>query len=621
MNVIIIFNKKKISIDIHKLDSILKIKNIVNKRLFNESKNLEDIDIYYKNKLLKNDDYCDKYNLSNESLLNIHLKKKGGNNGKKIMFYIGCIITILIPFFILPTGINTGGITLLATLLGKVKDEFSRFMLCELKYRTLNSRLANFIGFIKYVLFIMATYTLITIGCITACLIVKGAAITDDPNKICMPYYVGSMAGLILTVIYFFIYFMLRFGDAFLKPIEMWSQENFLTNLIIRPIIKIMSWIITKIKYVMCYFMPFGIGIGIRAYHSAIDNTLPSMVMFLDTVAEIGCSDINVNNLIKTLKKNTEKMKKSVEEGKSNTQNEDSNQNNNKKDDKTNKKINLEPLYKIQYQNGFIDHQKYDDEIEKLRKAIKPELHPLCKENPEGSCCQKSTIKKIADSFYHKLKNDQVIVQNLKQSGLYLGALLGIQGMYEKVLFDDRLPFDFEGQNLVKKKILLKIFFQNNKEVLSKSNNNNEINLLNEIEQIIVSEDTKSEELFTKYNMEKKIFDYLHKDDIKNENEIIRIKTIIAELEEKNKKHAEVEKSKYIAGQSVTKTLIKQFFINGLCNIFTTSKSGGDIVNQVGGLNSLIDILKCGSAAGSIMALIYIIVVIILIICGFFNFY
>ena len=97
MNVIIIFNKKKITIDIHKLDSILKIKNIVNKRLFNESKNLEDIDIYYKNKLLKNDDYCDKYNLSNESLLNIHLKKKGGNMGKKIMFYIGCIITILIP--------------------------------------------------------------------------------------------------------------------------------------------------------------------------------------------------------------------------------------------------------------------------------------------------------------------------------------------------------------------------------------------------------------------------------------------------------------------------------------------------------------------------------------------
>ena len=53
MNVIIIFNKKKIHIDIHKLDSILKIKNIVNKRLFNESKNLEDIDIYYKNKWIR----------------------------------------------------------------------------------------------------------------------------------------------------------------------------------------------------------------------------------------------------------------------------------------------------------------------------------------------------------------------------------------------------------------------------------------------------------------------------------------------------------------------------------------------------------------------------------------
>ena len=44
-----------------------------------------------------------------------------------------------------------------------------------------------------------------------------------------------------------------------------------------------------------------------------------------------------------------------------------------------------------------------------------------------------------------------------------------------------------------------------------------------------------------------------------------------------------------------------------------------DIVNEIGGLNELMDIMKCGSASGVIMALIYLITVIVLMICGFLG--
>ena len=56
-------------------------------------------ELFHNNNDLKNDDYCDKFNIKENDNLNVHLKKKGGNLMKKILFYIVCIIIILVPFF------------------------------------------------------------------------------------------------------------------------------------------------------------------------------------------------------------------------------------------------------------------------------------------------------------------------------------------------------------------------------------------------------------------------------------------------------------------------------------------------------------------------------------------
>ena len=339
MNVIIIFNKKKHKINIHKYDSVLSIKNIINKIIFNEEYDIHDIQLYYDKKKLNNDDYCDKYKIRENDKINVHLPKKGGNLGKKIAFYIGCIIIILVPVFILPSGLNTGGVSLIATILGKAKDEISRYLICELKYRTLVSRLGSFINFIKYVLFIMATYTLITIGCVVACCMTKGKSIESDPNQLCTPYYVGSTAGLILTVLYFFIYFAMRFGDKILKPLENWASENFVTNMLIRPIFAFLYSIINQIKFNIAYIIPI-IGTSLKIFHIGIDQSFPGLILILDSVAEAGCSSGNLNSIKNQFMNKFNKMKntaKNQTNGLKNMGNENENEKKNKNENENEK--------------------------------------------------------------------------------------------------------------------------------------------------------------------------------------------------------------------------------------------------------------------------------------------
>lgn len=626
MNVIILFKKKKYKINIHKLDSILCIKNISNKIIFHNENNLDDIQLYYNNKLLNDNDYCDKYNIKDNNILILHLKKKGGNTSKKIMFYIGCIIIILIPFFILPTGINTGGVSFIAEIMLRAKNEVSRYIICELKYKTLAKRIGTFIDIIKYFLLIMATYTLITIGCITACLMTKGAAITEDPKKICTPYYVGSIAGLVLTTLYFLIYFGMRFADKIIKPLENWASQNFVTNLLVRPFLKLIYSVLNQFKFFIVYLIPF-VGQTAKVYHIMIDSIFPSFVLMLDLIATGGCSSGNIKSLAKNFEKKLNGMKNNIINGKEN--NNDKNNNSNQKNNNSNQKNNVNNkinipnnLYQFQFQNGIIDNSKYEISLDLLRSQIKVEPHPLCKDPAGGSCCNRDKIYEIAEFFYNILMTDPNISQILKDTGLYFGSLLAIQGMYEKVLFNDDIPIIFENKMIVEKKILLKSIYQQYFEEFNTTNNGK--GLLNSIEEIIFGkdEDFPDEAKFSK--VEKKIFDYFHKDDLnekENREKIKDIKNKITKLESLNIQYAEEEGSKYQAGDTPTKFFIKNIFIGLLCNIFTTADSGKGIVTQIGGLNELIDILKCGSGSGVIIGFIYLITVIVLIICGIFKIY
>lgn len=658
MDVKLIFNKKEHHITIHKLDSILSVKNIVNKIIFKEEYELNDIELYYNNKLLKNIDYCDKYKIKEKDTINVHLKKKGGNIMKKILFYIACIIIILIPFFVLPTGINTGGVHMISLVMSKAKDQLARFLACELKYNTLVKRLSTVIWFIKHFLFIMATYVLITVGCITACLMVKGKSINDDPDKICSPYYVGSVTGLILTVIYFFIYFAFRYLDKFLVPLERWAKQNFVTNMLFVPILAFIRGIFEKSKFLIVYILPF-FGQSVSAFHLLIDNIFPGLLFLLQNISKVGCSAEGLQNVLKMMNNEAKNLNEKLNNDKENSlNNSKNNENNNKKSNNCssgeNNKINNNKglvnakLYNIEFKNGVINNASYQAHLETLREAITPKPDPLCV-NPEGSCCNKDIMGSMADEFYNMLNITPVISETAKQLNLYFGVNLALIGMYEYALYNDEVPLDFRNKSIVERKILLRLIFDNKKSLFEKDKcgktDKKGVKLLNEIEKIIVGKDLDFPDEAKFKKLEEDLLCFVHKDDLdapdcennvnmSPENKAIKaanravkrerimeINNRIAELEARNIEYAKINESNYKPGKSITKTFIKNVFITAVCNVFSTTKAAENIINEIGGVNDLMDILKCGSASGVIMALIYIIVIIVLIICGFFGLY
>lgn len=633
MNVIIIFNKKKHQINIHKLDSILSIKNEINNLIFNEKYELKDIEIYFENKLLDDNDYCDKHNIIENSILNVHLKKKGGGIMKKILWVIGCIIIILIPFFILPTGINTSGSSFVAVVLGKVKDGFSRYLVCELKYKTLVKRFGSLINFLKYIFFIMATYVIITIGCVTACLLVKGNDIEDNPNKICSPYYVGSLTGLILTTIYFLIYFLLRYSEKILSPLENLAKGNFITNTLLLPIITGLKNLISNFKFVFAYIMPF-FGIAVKSFHIMIDNMFPEMLLMIEKISKVGCSPDGLKNILKNIKsKDFEKLNEAMKNQQNNSinQNNQSNSNNSNNKPSNNEFVNSR-LYNIQFNNGIIDNSKYEDELNALRNSVKEIKNPLCKDS-DGGCCNRNMMEVIANAFYDILEKNPIVGEKAKTYNMYFGVNLACIGMYEYVLNNDDIVIDFNDKSIVETKILLRQIFDQKKNIFkfdkNGKKNNNGLEILTEIEKIVVSSDEYLIELMKNNDFEKikkRIFDHVHKDDLDPSNpasrqKIEEIYQKIATLEARNQDYALLTESKYETGNTIEKIFIKKIFINIICNLFQTTKTTEDIINEIGGLNELMDIMKCGSASGVIISIIYIITVIILMICGFVGLY
>ena len=86
-------------------------------------------------------------------------------------------------------------------------------MVCNLGKVTLFSRIGFFLSFIKYVMFTLMIYVLITFPLILFCITLKGHNVLDNPQSMCGAISTGSLVGLILTAIYAMMYIGFRFGD------------------------------------------------------------------------------------------------------------------------------------------------------------------------------------------------------------------------------------------------------------------------------------------------------------------------------------------------------------------------------------------------------------------------
>jgi len=634
MYIDIIYNKQVHKINIHKYDSILCIKDnineyllkkkIINQNIFLYENNIKNFQLFCNNKLLKNNDYCDKLGIKENDKLNLYLKKKGGSILKKILFYISCIIIIFIPFFILPTGLNTGGVSFIAEIMMRAKNELSRYLICELGFNTLVGRFSTFINFIKYALFILATYTLISIGCITAACLPKGLSLSDDPNKLCTPYKIGSTAGLVLTAFYFMSYFWMRYSTKLLNPIESWAKSNFVTNLLVKPFITLIISISTSLKFTVAYMTPV-FGVSLKAMHTFLDITFPGIIYILEEVSKIGCSKVNFGQIKNKIQGELKKMNnenKEKEKSKIKVKNNSMSGGNYATNIDVNKLYDINIFENIKT-NGIVDNSLYDGILAELKLGIKPVKNKVCDEDSTGSCCSKEMMLEIGNLFYDLIvssnESGKMIKQTIENSGLKLGLNLALIGIYEKVIQNDDDPIDFKNKNIIEKKIMLKKYLENNKPQLKI---NKFDNIIKSIEEYLNTPDNKIDDEFDE-KVENEITKYLSKNNLKNNVQIKDIQDKIDELEKDNENYAYIKKENYNRSKQndTTKKLIKTIFIGVLCNFFTTTNSAYKIIENIGGMNEFMDILKCGSSAGVFIAFIYIIVAIIIIICGFFGVY
>jgi len=619
MIVSFIHNKKKKQLKIDELESIFSIKNKINYIFFRESKKIEDIELFYNKNKLKNHDYCDKLQIKENEEIIIHLKTKGGGIMGKIFYYIICIIIIFIPMLILPSAFDALSSNLLGEILVKTKNNLSKYLVCVLDLRTLNKRFSTIIELIRLVLFIIFTYVVITVPICVATFMAKGKTFKSKPKSLCSPLYVGTLTGLILTSVYFLFYFMFRFSEKLLLPLIDYSKKNMLTNILVRPIITLLYNLFNKMKYVLVYMLPF-IGTGTKSYHQMIDSVIPPIFDILDVVSNIGCKDgFNINNFMKELNKKFTKNKLNNNSGNkpqnnNNSENNNSENNNSENNNNENKQKEVvvtinEKLLNIKFNDGIIDTFGIDQQLENMIKKIPNNIDPRCKEQ-DSSCCNIKMLKDIADMIYVKIE-DPLVKIDLEQKGAYYGVVLAVQALYEKIMSYEPINIDVNGLNMIEKKLKLKSIAINDTKFIDNT-------ILEEINKVIdnpEANETNIDLVFSDINV------HLHKDNLQNGNEKNTILKKIAELETKCMEQAEKEGSDYQKGNSKTKDFIKNVVLNSICNIFESANAISSLPQELGGVNALLDILKCASASGSLIIFFYFITVVILIICGFLGIY
>ena len=307
MIVSILYKNKKRLLKIDKYESILSIKNKIDKKIFNNEQ-LYNIQLFYNNKILKNEDYADKLLIKDKSKIKLYLKKKGGKKKAGVLYYIGCLFFILLPLFLIPSGVNLYATLIITRSIEAIKNVINKYLICTLKSKTLAGRLTFIIDILKYFLLIFITYVIITMSFVVACLLSKGNNVYDKPKKICTPVYVGSTAGLIFTSIFTMIFLLFRFNQVIFSSLIYYSKKTYITNMFSGVFESLLS-IINSMKFNFSYMMPF-FGISTKAFHLMIDLTFPALITMFETITSYGCKKLTKENIKKGFKKNIDSLNK-----------------------------------------------------------------------------------------------------------------------------------------------------------------------------------------------------------------------------------------------------------------------------------------------------------------------
>ena len=674
MKIFIKYLNNKLLLNTKKYQSI---KSIINDYLFINNIN-DDIDNFYLNyngNYLNVDYSLEKYNIEENDILTLNKKMKGGEQGffsyfmkNKLLVMIMLFISFL-PVILLPMGFFPVLSSLIKVIIDKSLDTISKYLICDLGKITLVKRLRFMTFIIKYIILILMVYVIISLPLIILCITMKGHSLKDDPKSMCKPINVGSMAGLILTCLYLLIYMFYRFGSSVLSPIINFLKKFYITNMLLVPILNGILNFYNNFKYFPLYFMPFGIGAGISAYLNAVSKIPQGFETAIAAVIDVGCKSdftkFKKGGFDPDLTKNKNFMKNF---NKIVGNKEDSDLSNDKL---YNYEINLEN----DYDNKNNAELKINIDI--IKKIKDKTINPICIVDDTAECCNPKFFANIGELLELILSNS-ISVSLLKKYYVYPSYILFIQSLYEYGLDDIDSVQKFYSGNTESKKGYLQQIIQNNSNKLSKSlkvlindylNNDNSAllqKITDELEENFKDDNLEKEFYFKKIYTEdnsdlrkfylQKIMEannsannktisektvllikkYIKGDDLeileKIKEELYKIYPVdnnsanelrekITHLDKLMTLYAKDEKSTYIPGDSLFKTIMKNIFINVYCNIVSTGKTSNDVINAMGKMLEVSDTLKAGTVSGIFLSMYYFLTYIILIICAIFKVY
>ena len=547
------------------------INSIINEYFIynNINDNLDNYFLDYNGIYLNSNFSLEKYDIENESLLNINIKNKGGSSIKIIIIVIAIIISLL-PVFILPLGFIPLTSSLIKTILEKSISTIGKYLVCTLGKVTLYNRMKGIIFIIKYIIFILMIYIVITFPLVLLCISLKGKTVIDNPKSMCKAISAGSTAGMIITSIYVFIYLFFRSGNYVLGSIINLFKKSYLLNMNINPLLSSLLIGYNKFKYVPFYIIPI-IGQGLAAYFQFLSVSMPAFKIILSSVTQIGCQRIQLNKNAFMKKITSEVTKNFKVEGKEND----------KKNELTKKEDN--------------------EETKKIKKLNNNEL---CEED-FNKCCDPANFEIIGDALSKILENS-ISSEVLKTYNVYPAFSLFTEGFYESAIAQLSNSENLSSLNYEGKRIYLRKLLENESKVSNISEDLRESinNFLNGNNSILSNIKDKLDKIFP------------------NESpKVNEIKYKLATLERNMIQYSKENKSHYVPGTSLFKTVFKFIFLDIFCNVVTTTKSSEDVILKMGEMKEIVDMLQAGSATGLVVVVCYLIALIILIICGIFQIY
>ena len=595
MKIFIFYNnikKELITKDFQSIHSI--INQYLDENDINDNPN--DFYIDYNGKYLNRLLCLEKYNIMNEYTISLNHSNKGGSGFfsllvKNPILVIIVFIIAFIPILLLPIGLLPTISNFLKVIMDKSIIQIGKYLVCTLGKKTLFKRIKTIFFLLKYVFLFMMVYIMITFPLVLLCITLKGRSIFENPKNLCKPMQSGKTAGLIITMIYLFIYLIMRAGPLLINPFINLFKKFYITNTLIVPILNIILSIFNYIKFIPFLFMPF-IGPINSTFYNLIEKVVPLFEMLLQHISKVGCGNFSTKEFTKMLK-NVKNM--------SNQFTEVNDPCKCKKDDNIDKE-----QQKIKDEEQIIKNEKRMEEermINQMKAIYDPDLSEFCNEEDNEKCCDKSKYLFLADTLSTLLDNN-IVAQNLKKYDVYQALGLIIEAFYDSCMGSE-----------------------NNQAIISKTldEKKNYINKIKTDKFTLLPKELKDEiDEFLKNSQENKFYILLKKLNVKinipSKEYLQEINSKKKNISEKMLKYANETNTPYTETDTLQKKVIKILLVDIFCNIITTSKSSEGVIEQMGHITEIIDMLKCGSAAGVICSIIYILTLLVLIIMGIFGF-